>query len=196
MGKKSESTSKTVYSNTTTQNPYAYAKTDNKGTIAGFQDGTLNSVYKFVNKNIDSLLDEYINPTLNSTTNQAKLNSFINNLNQQTNTNLENNIINPLSKRNMLRSSQANDLYRNLANQNVSAISDYANNLISSSQENTSKIIANLLTYYMQGANYLADMQKQSLQTSRGNAVTYSDGGNAELMAKAAAMAISAMQAL
>jgi hypothetical protein len=198
MGKKSESTTRTVYSNTTTKNPYAFAKTDNSGTVAGFQDGALNSVYQFVNKNIESLLDEYINPTLNSTTNQAKLNSFINTLNQQTSANLENNIINPLSKRNMIRSSQANDLYRNLASQNVSAVSDYANNLLSSSQENTAKMLANLFSYYMQGANYLADMQKQSLQTSSGNASTYTngDGNNSELLSKAAAMAIAAMSAL
>ena len=195
MGKKSQNTSVT-YGNTTTSNPYAYAKTNNKGTIAGFQDGSaLGSIYNFVNNSIDSLLNEYMNPNLNSTTNQAKLNSFVNTLNQQTNSNLENNIINPLSKRNMIRSSQATDLYRNLANQNVSALANYANELLSSSQDNTAKILSNLLSYYMQGANYLANMQNQSLQTSKGNATTstsYSNGANdSELFARLAASIIN-----
>ena len=69
-----------------------------------------------------SLLNEYLNPTLNSTTNQAKLNAFTNTLNTQTKKNLENNIINPLSNRNMIRSSQATDLYNNLAYNNNNAI--------------------------------------------------------------------------
>ena len=177
MGSKSSSTtSRTVYGNTTTSNPYAYSKTTNNGTKSGFQNGTaLNSVYNFVNKSIDSLLDEYLNPNLNSVTNQAKMNSFANTLNQQTRTNLENNIINPLSKRNMVRSSQAANLYRNLANQNVASIADYANNLLATSQDNTAKMLSNLLNYYMQGANYLASMQNHSLNSSQGNATRYNE---------------------
>ena len=125
MGKKSQTTTNTVYGNTTTKNPYAWAKTDNSGTLSGFQDKTaLNSVYNFVNNSIDSLLDQYLNPTLNSSVNQAKMNSFVNTLNSQTKKNLENNIINPLSARNMLRSSQASDLYKNLSNQNASSLAD------------------------------------------------------------------------
>ena len=197
MGKKSSSTSKNVvYGNTTTTNPYAYAKTDNSGTIAGFNDGALKSVYTFLNKNIDNLLEDYINPNPNSTINQAKLNSFANTLNQQTGNNLENSIINPLSKRNMLRSSQAMDLYKNLANQNASAISNYANEILSNSQDNTAKMLSNLLSYYMLGANYLSDMQNQSLKTSSGNASTYinsSAGNNSDLAAKLVNMMLSAM---
>ena len=191
MGKKS--TSRTVYGNTTTKNPYAYAKTNNSGTESGFQNGALNSVYNFVNQNIDSLLEEYMNPNLNSATNQAKLNSFVSNLNQQTNSNLENNIINPLSKRNMLRSSQATDLYKNLANQNNSAIVGYLNDLLSSSQDNTAKMLSNLLAYYMQGANYLTTMQNQSLQTSKGNATTYNSGNsNSDMLSRLISMVIAA----
>ena len=171
MGKKSTQT--TVYGNTTTSNPYAYAKTNNSGTVAGFQNGTaLNSIYNLVNNNIDSLLNNYLNPNLDSVTNKAKLNAFTNTLNQQSKANLENNIINPLSKRNMIRSSQASDLYRNLSNQNIASIADFANNLLATSQDDTAKMLTNLLAYYMQGANYLSSMQNQSLQTSKGNATT------------------------
>ena len=174
MGKKSSNTTtRTVYGNTTTSNPYAYAKTNNSGTVAGFQNGTaLNSIYNLVNNNIDSLLNNYLNPNLDSVTNKAKLNAFTNTLNQQSKANLENNIINPLSKRNMIRSSQASDLYRNLSNQNIASIADFANNLLATSQDDTAKMLTNLLAYYMQGANYLSSMQNQSLQTSKGNATT------------------------
>ena len=172
MGSKSNSTTtSTIYRNTTTKNPYAYAKTNNSGTVSGFYNGTaLNSIYNFVNNSIDSLLNDYMNPNLNSVTNKAKLNSFANTLANQTRNNMENNIINPLSNRNMIRSSQAQDLYKNLSNQNVSAIANYANDLISNSQNDTAKMLTNLLSYYMQGANYLSGMQNQSLNTSKGNA--------------------------
>ena len=184
MGKKSQSTTvNNMYGDTTTSNPYAWARTNHTGTLSGFKDGTaLNSVYDFVNKSIDTLLDQYMNPTLNSTTNQAKLNSFAGNLNSQTGNNLENEIINPLSARNMIRSSQATDLYKNLSDKNIAAISDFANNLLASSQEDTAKMLTNLLTYYMQGANYLSDIQDQSIKTSSGNStrVTNGSGNNSD----------------
>ena len=191
-------TRRTVYGNTTTSNPYAVSKTTNKGTTSAFQNGTaFNSIYDFVNKNAESLLNEYLNPNLNSAQNQAKINSFANTLSQQSRTNLENNIINPLSNRNMLRSSQASDLYKNLANQNTAAVSDFVNNLLASSQSDTGNLLSNLLSYYMLGANYLSDMQNHSLKASSGNATTYTNtnaSGNSSremetMLLKAALMA-------
>ena len=180
MGKKSQSTStQTVYGNTSTTNPYAYARTDNSGTVAGFQDGTaLNSVYNFVNKNIDNLLEEYLNPNINSSTNQAKLNSFISSLNREAGRNLENNVIDSLSKRNMIRSSQATDLYKNLADTTTSSLADYISSLIADSQNNSANVINNLLKAYMQGYQVISDMQGQSLRTSQGNSTSTSSVGN------------------
>ena len=176
MGKQSQnstSTTSKIYGNTTTNNPYASATTNNSGTTANFQPGTaLDSIYNFVNKNMDSLLDEYLNPNLNSTNNQAKLNAYTNKLNSETYKNLENNIINPLSNRNMVRSSQATDLYKNLSDQNASSLSSYINDLLADSQENTASMMNNLLAAYMQGYNVISDMQNQSLQTSAGNGTT------------------------
>ena len=176
MGKQSQnstSTTSKIYGNTTTNNPYASATTNNSGTTANFQPGTaLDSIYNFVNKNMDSLLDEYLNPNLNSTTNQAKLNAYTNKLNSETYKNLENNIINPLSNRNMVRSSQATDLYKNLSDQNARSLSSYINDLLADSQENTASMMNNLLAAYMQGYNVISDMQNQSLQTSAGNGTT------------------------
>ena len=174
---------KTIYGNTTTSNPYVKATTTNKGTKAGFQSGSaLESVYNFVNGNINSMLDDYLNPNLNSVTNQAKLNAFTKNLNSSSRQALENTVINPLSSRNMLRSSQASDLYRNLANQQTASLDDYINDLLSTAQNESANMINNLLQNYMQGYKAVSDVSNQSLRTSAGNAkktnTTTSDGDN------------------
>lgn len=171
MGKKSTKTSsKTIYGNTTTSNPYVTSETNNLGTVSKFNPGTaFDSVNNFVNNNMNNLLTEYLNPTLNSTTNQAKMNAFINTLNNESNKNLENNIINPLSNRNMIRSSQATDLYNNLAQNNANQIGNYANELLANSQSDTANLLNNLMLLYMNGYNSILDNQQQSLVTSQGN---------------------------
>lgn len=173
MGKKSssKSTNKTVYGNTTTTNPYVTSQTNNSGTVSVFNNGTaFDTINKFVNSNMDQILHEYLNPTLNSVTNQSKLNSYLNTLNSETAKNLENNIINPLSNRNMVRSSQATNMYNNLAQTNASNVAAYANDLLAKSQDETAKTLSNLLLWYMNGYNTLSDTQRQSLSTSQGNA--------------------------
>jgi hypothetical protein len=149
------------------------SQTSNNGTVTSFNQGTaFDSINNFVNSNMNKLLDEYLNPTLESTTNQAKLNSYINTLNTQTAQDLENNIINPLSNRNMVRSSQATNMYNNLAKNNASSISNYANELLANSQSDTASLLSNLMLLYMNGYSAVSDNQKQSLSTSQGNATT------------------------
>lgn len=172
MGKKStKSTSKTVYGNTTTTNPYVTSQTTNNGTTTMFNPGSaFGTVNNYVNQNIGNLLDQYLNPSLNSTTNQAKMNAFIDTLNNQTRNNVENNIVNPLSNRNMIRSSQATNMYNNLAKENVNQVSNYANELLANSQSDTAAMLNTLMLMYMNGYNVLSDTQKQSLSASQGNA--------------------------
>ena len=172
MGKKSnKTTNKTVYGNTTTTNPYVSSQTTNKGTTSVFNPGSAyDSINKFVNSNLNPILDSYLNPSLDNVTNQAKMNSFVDNLNAQTSKNIENNIINPLSQRNMIRSSQASNMYKALAQANNDAIANYSNELLSTSQADTAEVLKNLMLMYMNGYNVLSDTQKQSLQTSQGNA--------------------------
>ena len=98
-----------------------------------------------------NLLQEYLNPTLNSVTNQAKLNSYINTLNSESAKAMENNIVNPLSRRNMIRSSQATNMYNNLAQNNASQIANYANELLAGSQKDTASLLSNLILLYMNG---------------------------------------------
>lgn len=177
MGKQSQKSNgsySTVYGKTTTTNPYATATTNNKGTTANFKSGSaFDTIYNYVNNNISSLLDEYLTPNISSATNQAKLNAFTKTLSSNSYKNLENNIINPLSERNMVRSSQATDLYKNLSDSNNTALASYVDELIASSQENTAKMMNNLLAAYMDGYDVISDMQNQSLKTSAGNAKHY-----------------------
>lgn len=159
------------YSDTTTTNPYMTSRTTNKGTTTTFAPGTsLETIYNFTNKNIDQLLNEYLNPSLDTAQNQAKMNQF-NKLQTQ---NLYNNVISPLSTRNMLRSSQATNLYKNLSNQSA----DYANSLLADSQNNNANVINNLMNLVMQGWNAANGNQAQSLNTSSGNATSTTVGNN------------------
>lgn len=174
MGKKSNKTDNTiVYGKTTTTNPYVTSQTTNSGTVSMFQPNTaFDTINDYVNKNMGNLLDEYLNPTLNSITNKAKMDSFVNTLNSQTAKNFENNIVNPLSQRNMIRSSQATDMYNNLVQSNANQIGNYANELLANSQAETAKVLGNLMLMYMNGYNVISDNQRQSLLTSQGNATS------------------------
>lgn len=194
MGKKSTKTSsKTVYGNTTTTNPYVTSQTTNKGTVSNFNKGTaFDSINNFVNSNINSLLDSYMSPSLNTVTNQSKLNSFMNALNNNSAKSIENDIINPLSGRNMIRSSQATNLYNKLALNNAAQIGNYAQELLSNSQKDTASMLSNLMLWYLNGYGVLNDAQRQSLATSQGNASktqSQSNGSNFSDMSQISQMA-------
>lgn len=178
----SSSTSSTTYKDTTTTNPYVTSRTTNEGTTTTLQPNTaLSSIYNFTNSNIDNLLNQYLNPSLDTATNQAKMNYFKRNLSDTTRQNLENDIINPLSERNMIRSSQATDMYNNLAKQNSRVTADYIDNLLSSSQNDSANIINNLMNLAFQGYNVISGNQAQSLNTSAGNATKNSSGNSSSI---------------
>ena len=146
---KSNSSSTTTYKKTTTTNPYVTSVTDNYGTTTKLNDGTAyKSIYDYTNKNMDELLEEYRNPTLDTPTNQALLQNYTDKLNKQSREALENNIINPLANRNMVRSSQATNMYNHLADSMNESIADYTANLLANSQENTGNMINLLMNAY------------------------------------------------
>lgn len=174
MGNSSKNSSQNVtYKNTTTSNPYVVSKTSNSGTSSKFVDGTAyDTVNKFVNKNVGTILDEYLNPSLDSVTNKSKLDSYKNTLSSNAKASLENDIINPLSDRNMIRSSQATNMYKNLSNNISNNLSNYANELLSNSRSETASMLSTLLSAYMDGFNAMNVNQNASLATSKGNANT------------------------
>ena len=166
---KSNSSSTTTYKKTTTTNPYVTSVTDNYGTTTKLNDGTAyKSIYDYTNKNMDELLEEYRNPTLDT----PLLQNYTDKLNKQSREALENNIINPLANRNMVRSSQATNMYNHLADSMNESIADYTANLLANSQENTGNMINLLMNAYLQGHNAVNGNQALSLQTSAGNATT------------------------
>ncbi len=176
-GSNSNSSSSTdtqkTYKNTTTSNPYVVSNTNDSGTTTRLQDGTsLKSIFDFTNNNIDSLLNQYLNPSIDNELNQNLLATYQRNLADETRKNLENNIIAPLTQRNMLRSSQATDLYNQLAKQQTDSTNDYITTLLSNSQNNTGNLINNLMNLAFQGYNVISGNQAQSLNTSAGNATT------------------------
>lgn len=162
--------SKTEFGNSVQSNPYYRSYTDSNGvTKVNFTNGSAgDTAYKFVNKNISGLLDNYLNPNLNSATNQAKLNAF-NKTQQQ---NLQNNIISPLAQNNMIRSSQATNMYNNLSNQSA----DYANQLIANNQDDSWNMINNLMSLYMNGYTGASNQQAASIGASTGNGSTSTRG--------------------
>lgn len=173
----SNTTAKKILGDSTTSNPYVVSSTSNNGTNSSFVNGSaFESINDFFNDNVQSMLNSYLNPSLNTTTNQAKLNQFNTNLNALANQNMENNIINPLSKRNMIRSSQATDMYNNLQQNLSNSIAGYTNELLASSQENTANLLNNLMNLYLSGFEAVSDNQEQSLDTSIQNSTQKTTG--------------------
>ena len=168
MGKsKSNTTSVTsstpTFIDTTTTNPYYQTTTTKNGvTTNRFAKGSAGeTAYNFVNDNISGLLNDYLNPSLDSVTNQAKLTAF----NKQQQANLQNNIINPLANNNMLRSSQATNMYNNLSNQ----AADYSNQLLADSQDNSWNMINNLMNMYTMGYTGANNDLNTALKAATGN---------------------------
>ena len=176
-GKSSSSTaqtqthSNTTLGNTTTSNPYVTSTTTNNGTTSSFTPGSaFDTLNTFMNDNMSGLLQNYLMPSIDDPTSQAKLSSFTKNLNEESQKSLENNIINPLSNRNMIRSSQATDLY-NQQQENINdSLADYTMELMASSQENAAAMLSNLMGMYLNGYNVISNNQAQSLNTSNANA--------------------------
>ncbi len=169
----SSSSSTPTFINTNTTNPYYQTTTDKNGnTTNNFIKGTAGeTAYNFVNKNIGQLLDNYLNPSLNNSTTQAKLNEF----NKQQQANLQNQIINPLASNNMIRSSQATNMYNNLSNQ----AADYSNQLIADSQSDTWNMINNLMNMYTAGYTGANNDVSTALQAAVGNSSTTSSKSKA-----------------
>ena len=164
---KSETVSKNILGNSTTSNPFVVSSTTNDGTNSAFAQGSaFETINDFINDSAQTLLQNYMNPSLNSATNQSLLNSYTDNLGTQSRVSLENNVINPLSQRNMIRSSQATDMYNNLQKNINDSIAGYTNELLSSSQANAADMLNNLMALYLNGYNAVSNNQAQSLNTS------------------------------
>jgi hypothetical protein len=75
-----------------------------------------------------------------------------------------------LVKNNLLRSSQATNMYNNLSNQSA----DYANELIANNQNDTWNMINNLVSLYSLGYQGIGAEQAQGINASLGSGETTS----------------------
>lgn len=152
------------------KNPFYTSKTDTKGnTVTDFQNGTAGqTAFNFVNDNISNLLNNYLNPSLDDPTTKAKLDLF----NQQQQRNLQNNVINPLAKSNLIRSSQATNMYNNFDNQQA----DYTKELIANSQNDTWNMINNLMNMYISAYSGAKAEESNSANTSLGAGTSTTTG--------------------
>lgn len=172
--------SKTTLGNTTTENPLFSSKTTNDGTTTILNSKALQDLYNSADNNINSLLNEYLNPNYNSQTNQAKLNAFKKSVSENTEKSLENDIIQPLTQRNMIRSSVANDMYNNLSKYNADSYADYINGLLSDTENNTANKLNNYMNWLLQFGNLMNGNAAQSLNTSIANGLKYGLGNTVQ----------------
>ena len=141
MGKSSNSNSNSETSHkmgsVNVSNPYYKTTTGEDGRVnTSLAKGTaLYTTNKYVNNNIGKLLKQYNKPNLNDPQLQANLALYKQNLADTADENLSNNILNPLLTNNMIRSSQATNMYNNMNNQMQKNISDYSKELIANARD-------------------------------------------------------------
>lgn len=153
------------YASTTSSNPYATGTANNNGSSYSLNP-FLNQTNKFVESNMPNLYNQLINPSLNNPVTQARSELFYNQFNKDSNKAFENNLINPLIQRNMVRSSAMNDLSNQFMQNQNENISNFNNQLISNNLSDTSSLISQLMNLYLQGAN----LGQQAISNAKGDA--------------------------
>ena len=141
------------YQSFTTQNPYASAYMSQLGSSFKLNP-FLTSQNQFIEQTVPALYSNLLNPSLDNPIYKARTNAFTNALNSQSQKAFENNIINPLSKRRMLRSSLLNDLSNNLQSSQTEQIADFNNNQLSNALSDAQSLINLLMNQYSNNASY------------------------------------------
>ncbi len=153
------------YASTTSTNPYANAK-HNKSGSSYTLNPFLTQSNQFVESNVPALLQQLLNPSLDSPQIAAQSALFQDKFTKDSAKAFENNLINPLAQRNMLRSSAMNDLAKNFSADQNQQLSNFNNQLIADSTTNTSNLINQLMNMYLTGAN----LGQQSIANAKGDA--------------------------
>lgn len=154
-----------AYTSTTSSNPYATGTNTSKGssyTLNPYMSGA----NQFIESNMPGLYNQLINPSLANPVTKARSDLFYNQFNKDSSKAFENNLINPLAQRGMLRSSAMNDLSNSFANSQNEQISNFNNQLIANNTADTNAIINQLMNLYTTHAN----LGQQALANARGDA--------------------------
>lgn len=160
------------FQETTSTSPYATATSKQNGTDVKL-NSFLTNTNAWVEKSLPGLYNQLLNPSLDNPVTKAKADLFNNTFTEASNKAFENNLINPLSNRNMLRSSASTNMYNNFAKDQNDTISQFNNQLIAENTQDTSNLINQLMNIYLLGANLsnqaVSTAQKQSNQVSSYN---------------------------
>lgn len=165
------------YQTFSSTNPYATAFMSQFG--SNFElNPFLTAQNKFIEQNVPKLYNQLLNPTFdNNPILQARKQAFSNQLNSLNKNAFENNIINPLAERNMLRSSLVNDLNKNLQEAQTSEIAKFNSEQISNISEETKSLVELLMNQYKTnstyGQNTLSNAMKGSSDVNNFNLQAY-----------------------
>lgn len=176
MGKGSSSnssnTTENIYGNTTTKNPFFTSKTDSKGNTTTKFTGNNAKLYNNLQSSLNNALYNVNNPNLNDSVTQAFIRQKTNNLNDQSRQFMQNKIMTPLIESNMLRSSEANNMYNNMYNQNAKLISDYNDQALQDAYNRNLNLYNDFMNQYMNLYQGVNSNQNTSLNASSGNKTT------------------------
>lgn len=157
------------FQTTTSTSPYATATSTKNGTTVKLND-FLTNTNAWVEGSLPGLYHQLLNPSLDNPVTKAKSDLFNQSFSEASNKAFENNLINPLANRNMVRSSAATNMYNNFAKDQNDTISQFNNQLIADNTRDTSNLINQLMNIYLLGANLsnqaVSTAQKQSNQVS------------------------------
>lgn len=160
------------FQETTSTSPYATAISKQNGTDVKL-NSFLTNTNAWVEKSLPGLYNQLLNPSLDNPVTKAKSDLFNNTFTEASNKAFENNLINPLANRNMLRSSASTNMFNNFAKDQNDTISQFNNQLIAENTQDTSNLINQLMNIYLLGANLsnqaVSTAQKQSNQVSNYN---------------------------
>lgn len=190
------------YSTVATSSPYANAYSN--GYISSYRlNPFLTSQNRIIENAVPQLYERLANPSLNDPVSKARTSAFTKALNSQSQQAFENNIINPLSQRRMLRSSLVNDLANNLQANQTSKIADFNTNQLANSLSDTQSLINFYMNQYKNNASFGSDLLNQNLNHAS-NVNSYNlksmsgsgSGADWGSLAKTAASAITAIAAM
>lgn len=153
------------YASTKSTNPYATGTANSSGSSYDLND-FLTGTNKFVESSMPGLYTQLLNPSLDNPVTKARSDLFNKTFTESAKKSFENNLINPLSTRKMVRSSVANDLENKFQKDSTDAISNFDNELISNNASDTASLISTLMNLYLTGAN----LGQQAITNAKGDA--------------------------
>ncbi len=153
------------YTAVTSSNPYATARVSGTGSYYKLNDFLTNQ-NSTIEQAVPVLYERLMNPTINDPVSLARRQAFTNAFNIQAQNAFENNLINPLSERRMLRSSLLNDITNNLQARQTEQVPKFNNNLLANSIDDTQSLINFYMNQYKNNASFGENTLKNTLSHS------------------------------